>query len=392
MKNILSTILLFALLSHPATAQVRITEFMASNTHTLLDEDGDSSDWIEIQNTSNASRQPAELGVDGQRGQSGQMAFPGHEHSARIVHDRLCLRQGPRYRRPGIAYEFQTFRRGRISGAVRAGRLGGHGNHAAVSTAIPGCFLRHRHAARHDHVGRDERGHSFCDSDECAVDATWTQTNFDDSSWPAGTNGIGYETGIIDPQEESFAAKVLATQPEAYWRLNETNGTTAANLGSGGVSEDQGGYMGNIVLGQAGPRNRRHSRLSKPITSRLISTARTPTVNGPFELVNDLAAFTIAGWIYPTAAQGSRSGLFGQNDTMEFGFSLGVNHPNLDAGRLGVRHLSLRQQHLALHYGGRRQRPTFTLFRRGAGRQHFDFGADFRRVGIRFQHWRRRRF
>ena len=28
----------------PATAQVRITEFMASNTHTLLDEDGDSSD------------------------------------------------------------------------------------------------------------------------------------------------------------------------------------------------------------------------------------------------------------------------------------------------------------------------------------------------------------
>jgi len=35
-----------------ATAQVRITEFMASNTHTLLDEDGDSSDWIEIQNTS----------------------------------------------------------------------------------------------------------------------------------------------------------------------------------------------------------------------------------------------------------------------------------------------------------------------------------------------------
>ena len=35
-----------------AWAQVRITEFMASNTHTLTDEDGDSSDWIELQNTS----------------------------------------------------------------------------------------------------------------------------------------------------------------------------------------------------------------------------------------------------------------------------------------------------------------------------------------------------
>ena len=53
-------------LSHPAFvillifcqslhAQVRISEFMASNTHTLLDEDGDSSDWIELQNTTTNS-------------------------------------------------------------------------------------------------------------------------------------------------------------------------------------------------------------------------------------------------------------------------------------------------------------------------------------------------
>src|ERR1039458_459209 len=36
-------------------AQVRISEFMASNTHTLLDADGDSSDWIELQNTTTNS-------------------------------------------------------------------------------------------------------------------------------------------------------------------------------------------------------------------------------------------------------------------------------------------------------------------------------------------------
>ena len=35
-----------ASLAVPVTAQVRITEFMASNTSTLVDEDGDSSDWI----------------------------------------------------------------------------------------------------------------------------------------------------------------------------------------------------------------------------------------------------------------------------------------------------------------------------------------------------------
>ena len=54
MKSI-STFLLVILFSLPAFAQVRITEFMASNTQTLLDEDGDSSDWIEIQNTSASS-------------------------------------------------------------------------------------------------------------------------------------------------------------------------------------------------------------------------------------------------------------------------------------------------------------------------------------------------
>jgi len=50
-----SAVLLMASLAVPVTAQVRITEFMASNTHTLLDEDGDSSDWIEIQNTASTN-------------------------------------------------------------------------------------------------------------------------------------------------------------------------------------------------------------------------------------------------------------------------------------------------------------------------------------------------
>jgi hypothetical protein len=38
------------LLGITADAQVRITEFMANNTRTLADADGDYSDWIEIHN------------------------------------------------------------------------------------------------------------------------------------------------------------------------------------------------------------------------------------------------------------------------------------------------------------------------------------------------------
>lgn len=36
-------------------AQLRLTEFMASNSGTLADEDGSHEDWIEIQNTSPAT-------------------------------------------------------------------------------------------------------------------------------------------------------------------------------------------------------------------------------------------------------------------------------------------------------------------------------------------------
>ena len=46
---------LLLLLPLNSFAQVEISEFMASNDSTLQDEDGDYSDWIEIQNTTDAS-------------------------------------------------------------------------------------------------------------------------------------------------------------------------------------------------------------------------------------------------------------------------------------------------------------------------------------------------
>ncbi len=57
-------------------AQVRITEFMASNTHTLLDEDGDSSDWIELQNTSTDSVSLLNWALTDSAGNPGKWRFP----------------------------------------------------------------------------------------------------------------------------------------------------------------------------------------------------------------------------------------------------------------------------------------------------------------------------
>ncbi len=315
----LSAILVVSLLSFPASAQVRITEFMASNTQTLIDEDGDTSDWIEVQNTTTNSVSLLNWALSDSAGNPGKWRFPatnmppksflivfasGKDHAVagQELHTNFKLSSDGEYLAlfapdgtvaseiiPHYPAQFPDVSYG-IGMSLTASTL--VATNAAIHYTIP---------------------------INASADATWTQTNFNDSSWRVGTNGIGYETGLADPQEESFAAKVLASQPETYWRLNETNGVTAVNLGSGGVS-DGGGYLGNIVLGETGPRPPQFPTFE---TNNAAPTfdGTSAYVNGPYQLVNNLPAFTIGGWIYPTATQNSRTGLFGQNDTMEFGFN-----------------------------------------------------------------------
>ena len=308
-------------LAVPATAQGRITEFMASNTHTLLDEDGDSSDWIEIQNTSTNSVNLLNWALTDSAGNPGEWRFPATNIPPESF--MIVFASGKDRAIPG--QELHTNFKLSAAGEYLALFAPDGSVATEIAPEFPPQFPDVSYGIGMQLitttlVATNAAIHYLIPSN-AAFDATWTQLNFDDSSWQTGTNGIGYETGIIDPQEESFAAKLLATQPEAYWRLNETNGTTAANAGSDGV-EDQGGYLGNIVLGQAGPRPPQFPTFETNNFAPYFNGTNA-SVNGPFELVNDLAAFTIAGWIYPTAAQGSRSGLFGQNDTMEFGFSSG---------------------------------------------------------------------
>jgi hypothetical protein len=299
--------------------QVRITEFMASNTHTLLDEDGDSSDWIELQNTTTNSVSLLNWALTDSAGNPGKWHFPATNMPPKSF--MIVFASGKD--RAVAGQELHTnFKLG--ADGEYLGLFAPDGTAATeIAPQFPpqfpdvsyGIGMQLTTTAL---VMTNEPIHYWIPTNSSA-DATWTQTNFNDSTWQTGINGIGYETGIIDPQEEAFAAKLLATQPEAYWRLNETNGATAANAGSDGV-EDVGGYLGNIVLGQAGPRPPQFPTFEANNNAPYFNGTNA-SVNGPFELVNDLAAFTIAGWIYPTAAQGSRSGLFGQNDTMEFGFS-----------------------------------------------------------------------
>ncbi len=315
----ISIVSLFAFLSVSAVAQVRITEFMASNTRTLMDEDGDSSDWIEIQNTSSNIVSLLNWALTDSAGNPGKWRFPATNMPPKSF--MVVFASGKNRTTPGapLHTNFKLSADGKY--------LAMFNSDGSVATEITpqfppqfpdvsyGIGMKLTTTAL---VATNAVVHLLIPSN-AAVDSTWTITNFNDSNWQIGTNGIGYETGLFDPQEESFAAKMMVTQPVAYWRLNETNGPTALNLGSGGVS-DGGGYLGAIGLGGSGPRPPQFSSF-EPDNAAPTFDGTSASVNGPFELMNNLPAFTIAGWIYPTAAQNGRTGLFGQNDVVEFGFS-----------------------------------------------------------------------
>src|SRR5206468_9390876 len=126
-------------------------------------------------------------------------------------------------------------------------------------------------------------------------------------------NGVGY--GSTNAVQADYGAAIAPTAPVGFWRLNEPSGTTATNIGSGtGLN----GTYTSATLGTAGPRPSAFNGFEANNTA--------PTFNGTSSfvgvgnsLLNNRGAFTIAGWIKPTTT-GSRIGLLGQNDCVEFGF------------------------------------------------------------------------
>ncbi|MGA2246269.1 MAG: CotH kinase family protein [Verrucomicrobiota bacterium] len=299
-------------------AQVRISEFMASNTHTLLDEDGDSSDWIELQNMTTNAVSLLNWSLTDSPSDPGKWRAPATNLPPKSF--MIVFASGKDRAVPGqeLHTNFKLSAGGEYLGLWAPDGTAATELTPQFPSQFPdvsyGIGMRLTTTAL---VATNAAIHFWIPANPSA-DAVWNQTDFDDSGWQAGTNGIGYETGIQDPQEEAFAEKVLASGPVAYWRLNETNGVAAVNSGSDGV-EDVGGYLGNIVLGQPGPRPPAFPMFEAGNDAPVFN-GTDAYVNGPYELVNDLPAFTIGGWICPTAAQGDRTGLFGQNDTMEFGF------------------------------------------------------------------------
>lgn len=319
LRNRIGVILLLLTCALTVHAQVRISEFMASNSQTLVDEDGFYSDWIEIQNTSDEAVNLQNWALSDSAGTPTKWIFPSTNIAARGF--MVVFATGKNRTIPGKPLHTNF----KLSSSGEKLFLVAPNGQAASSINYPAQFPDVSYglamiSSTSVFVSSNDTVRFLIPSNS-DVDSSWFKPDFSDSEWMTGKNGLGYDTQMLDSQEELYSQTCLQTEPVVYWRLNETNGTAAANIGTS-APDNTGGYMGNLTLGMAGPRPPSQSSFESNNFAPIFN-GEDSYVSGPYELLNDLTAFTMAGWIKPTVTPGSRIGLFGQNDLVEFGFNSG---------------------------------------------------------------------
>jgi hypothetical protein len=218
MRPLLCTIAA-ALIATPLTfADVLITEFMASNKDIIVDEDGDSSDWLELFNSGTTAVGLAGHYLTDDPAELQKWIFP--QHSLAPNEFLLVFASGKN--------------RAVVGGELHTGfSLASGGDYLALVSPDGTTILSNfTFPAQFDDVsyGVGQTGNTtprvlMTTGADCqrivptddSVDTEWTASGFDDSGWTAATTGIGYENG------------------SGYQTLFGTNGDVGAEMINGGV-------------------------------------------------------------------------------------------------------------------------------------------------------------
>jgi hypothetical protein len=297
---------------------VRINEFMASNTRTVQDENREFSDWIEIVNLSTNAVDLQNWGLTDDRSRPFRWRFPATNLNAGAF--MIVFASNKDRRIPGLPLhtDFRLQSGGNDNDRYLA-LTRPDGTKASEFDPYPvqapdvsyglgqlttNLTLVASNGAVRVRVPADD-----------ADGTNWTTVAYDDSGWQLGTNGVGF--GGVNSGEIDYSAWVLPTAPVGYWRFTEVDGTQAANLGTGTGLE--GTANAPAVLGAVGPRPPQFGGFEADNNAATFNGSSTYVgVNN--SLLNGRNSFTLAGWIKVAGALPTRTGLFGQNDCVEFGF------------------------------------------------------------------------
>ena len=327
-RKTLSVLLILSLLLFIKTdswATVVISEFMASNSTTLKDEDGDYSDWIELYNRGNETVSLKGWGLSNSENDPYEWVFPEISLSAG---QRMIVFASGKDRTDPDSELHTNFRL-----SAEGEYLALTGNDGIVRTQFSPAY-----PPQYPDISYGETTISFQnylynlnsplsylipEEEDALFTNSWHRIDFE-SLFPEaaqrfiqGTNGIGYE-------EKSQVAilpgvdKILEFSPEGYWRFNETSGQILTNSGSAGSTLNLSSF-GNVALGVNGAQGENFPGFEDD--NLAIEFGGTDSYVGSQEpLLNDLTSFTLAGWIKANNINFNRTGLFGQNDALEFGF------------------------------------------------------------------------
>lgn len=194
----LAAMLLVLAMGAACPGQVLISEFMASNDDTLLDGDGNSSDWIELCNTGATNVDLTGWYLSDDAADPAAWAFPATNLAAGEYLVVFASGQETAGYVDSLGYLHTTFKLSADGESVVLTRPDGVTVEHSI-TNYPGQDEDVSYGIPSDSsyitlVAADEDAKAWVPTSD-AASTNWHFSGFDDTGWLSGNQGVGYETG-----------------------------------------------------------------------------------------------------------------------------------------------------------------------------------------------------
>jgi len=197
-----------ALLLTPILAQAQssvvISEFLTHNSNGLLDEDGVASDWIEIYNSSSSAVNLGGWALTDDPSNLTKWVFPSTNIAAKGF--LVVFASGKNRTTPGLPLHtsFALSSSGGYLALVMPGGVTIANDFTYPSQRTDISYGLLQSSATTYFVTTNSTARVLIPTGPVA--ATWVTNGFDDSSWRAATNGVGYETSVPGFAVRNFKA------------------------------------------------------------------------------------------------------------------------------------------------------------------------------------------
>lgn len=282
--------LAFFVFAGNSRSQVIISEFMASNTRSVADEDGEYSDWLEIFNLGQTNVNLLGWALTDNTDNPRKWRFPAMEIKSGQAMIVFASNKNRRVAGNPLHTDF---------------KLSSSGGFIGISDAS-GKIVFHYGAIYPDQAPDVSFGVVW-EEEQVAISAAtaltqyvvpgndalgigWTLPEFPSADWASGNGPVGFDQNGAAPADP-WVATIMASNPAIYYRFQETGGTTVVNQGSLGTTYNSATANGTLI-NQTGVR--------PPEALGMPADNATPKFDGSNDyinsskpLLNNLAAFTI---------------------------------------------------------------------------------------------------